>query len=391
MPRLPSLLLAACVAFPATALAQPAVPTPVPTSARAGDVRARIAASLDSLAASGWLSGAVLVTRGRDTLLARAYGLADRERGVPNGVDTRFLIASAGKMFTAVAIAQLVDRGAVRLADTVGRFLPEHPNATVRSRVTVAQLLSHTGGLGSYWNARYEARRTALRSSDDYIALTADDALPFAPGAGYEYSNAGFALLGGIIERASGMSYADYLTARVFQPSWMRRTGLPLLGASGAELRDVAVGYGAASGGAAGRIRPELFASAPPASQPNTQTLPGRGGAAGDAVSTVADLTAFLRAVGTGALTSAAMRDSLWTIRARPEGPRARGQAPYGYGFTVRDTPLGRAVGHPGGASARAAFAQYYPERDVTVVILANVDPLVTFEALRRIEAALSG
>ncbi|MGZ8492639.1 MAG: serine hydrolase domain-containing protein [Gemmatirosa sp.] len=358
-------------------------------SASSGEIGRRIEASLDSLAASDWLSGAVLVMRGRDTLVARAYGMADHASQRSNAIDTRFAIASASKMLTAIAVAQLAERGRLRLSDTVGRFLPEYPNATVRSRVTVAHLLSHTSGMGSYWNARYAERRSSMQSGADYVALTAGDSLLFAPGLRYEYSNAGYALLGGIIERAGGMRYADYVARHILQPVGMRRTGYPLL----LDPRsDVAVGYGAASPGPMGPMGPmrrDRFAGAAPATRPNTDALPSRGGAAGDAASTVGDLAAFLRAVGAGRLTSAAMRDTLWTIRARPEGPTGRGQAPYGYGFVVRDTPLGRAVGHPGGSVGRGALAQYYPERDVTIVILVNVDPMITFEALRRIETHL--
>jgi CubicO group peptidase (beta-lactamase class C family) len=91
------------------------------------------------------------VTRDGRTVFAKAYGLADRARKIPNTLETRFDVGSMNKMMTAVAIAQLADAGRISLGATVGRYLPDYSNATVRDKVTIAHLLSHTSGLGSYW------------------------------------------------------------------------------------------------------------------------------------------------------------------------------------------------------------------------------------------------
>ncbi|HEX2205130.1 MAG TPA: serine hydrolase domain-containing protein [Longimicrobium sp.] len=367
----------AALSLAAPLAAQAPRPDPAP-------LERRIGASLDSLAEAGWLSGAVLVTRGDDTLFARAYGEADRERGVANTLETPFDVASMNKMMTAVAVVQLVEQGRIRLSDTVGAYLPDYPDATVRSRVTVAHLLSHTGGLGSYWNARYAERRTSVRDVAAYLALFADEPPSFAPGERYQYSNGGFIVLGAIIEKVTGTSYYDYVARNVVAPAGMTGTGFPSLD----ERVGMAMGYTAPRLGSGPRRAPD-FRQPAPDRVPATAMLPGRGGPAGGGASTVGDQARFIRALAQGKLVGAAMVDSLWTARATP-GPEGRGQPPYGYGFVLRQTPLGRAVGHPGGSDGAGGFLQHYPERGITVSILVNVDPMVTFEALARIERELA-
>jgi CubicO group peptidase (beta-lactamase class C family) len=111
---------------------------------------ASIAGALTRLAATGRFSGAVLVARNGRPVLTRAYGLADRATHQPNRGDTRFNLASLGKTFTAVTVARLVEEGKLRFDDTIGRYLPELPPA-LGDRITVAELLDHTSGLGDFF------------------------------------------------------------------------------------------------------------------------------------------------------------------------------------------------------------------------------------------------
>ncbi|HEX3550231.1 MAG TPA: serine hydrolase domain-containing protein, partial [Candidatus Elarobacter sp.] len=191
------------------------------------DTELRAAAERQAQAASaaGTFSGAVLVAKNGRPLFAKAYGLADRDRKVPNKLETRFRIGSMNKMFTAVATLQLLQAGKIRLTDSVGTFLPDYPNKDVASKVTVRQLLTHTGGTGDIFGPEYTAHRLELRTIADYVALYGARAPLFEPGSKFAYSNYGFVLLGAIVEKASGQNYYDYVREHVYAPAGMTATG----------------------------------------------------------------------------------------------------------------------------------------------------------------------
>ena len=121
-------------------------------------------------AAAGRFSGAVLVARGQERIFADAYGLADRERGILNTLTIRFRSASLTKMFTGVAVGQLIQAGRVDPAAPVGTYLPDYPNRDVATKVSVHQLLTHTGGSGSVWVPDWRERRNQFRTVADYLA-----------------------------------------------------------------------------------------------------------------------------------------------------------------------------------------------------------------------------
>src|SRR5688500_16560662 len=191
-----SLFLAAAT----TSAQQPAV-TPAETFAQ-------LDRWLGAVAATDSFSGVVAIARNGKVLYSRAAGVADERTKAPITLDTRFTLASLGKMFTAVAIGQLLDQRKLALTDTVAKFLPDFPNRDAR-RVTIAQLLSHTSGLGSYCNERYEAQREGLFTLADYVPLFADEPLRFAPGERFGYSNSGYIVLGRIVETVSGLAFDD--------------------------------------------------------------------------------------------------------------------------------------------------------------------------------------
>jgi CubicO group peptidase (beta-lactamase class C family) len=107
---------------------------------------AGVEALLRELTAADRFSGAVQVAKDGQVLFSKAYGLADREKGIPNTLQTRFRIGSMNKMFTAVAILQLVEAGKVELTAPVGKYLPDYPNRDVATKVAIHHLLTHTGG-----------------------------------------------------------------------------------------------------------------------------------------------------------------------------------------------------------------------------------------------------
>jgi len=222
-------LLAAAAAAAATAFARQDAPAPQaaaplpPVSSDELIARARAAlvpgglvdGLMDRLVEQERFSGVVLASVEGRPLLHKAYGLADRATKRPNALDTRFNIASAGKMFTTVAIGQLLDEGKLSLDDRLSRHLPDFRPEFGRT-VTIGQLLTHHSGLGSYFaSPLWEARRASIRTLADYLDLVRDEQPRFAPGARYEYSNSGFTLLGAVIEAPTGQDYYDAIRAAV--------------------------------------------------------------------------------------------------------------------------------------------------------------------------------
>jgi CubicO group peptidase (beta-lactamase class C family) len=253
------------------------------------DALAALADHAEQRATADEFAGAVLVARHGKVLLQDVWGRADRKAGIANTSATRFRIGSMNKMFTAVATLLLVEAGKLALEDPIGKHLPGYPNKEVAAKVTVRHLLTHTGGTGDIFGPQFEANRLALREHRDYLKLYGSRGLRYQPGARFEYSNYGFVLLGALIERVSGISYDDYVGEYVFRRAGMTSTGsLP----ESVDVPNRAVGYTRSS------------PSGP--WEPNTDTLPWRGTAAGGGYSTVGDLLRFAQALGSGRLVSKA-------------------------------------------------------------------------------------
>jgi D-alanyl-D-alanine carboxypeptidase len=222
----------------------------------------------------------VLIAKDGRVLFRRAYGLADRDRRIPNTVRTRFRIGSMNKMLTAVAILQLVEAGKVKLTVPVGTNLPGYPNRDVATKVTIQQLLTHTGGTGDIFGPDFDAHRKQLRALADYVKLYGKRGLEFEPGSRWAYSNYGFILLGVVIEKVTGQSYYDYVQAHIHAPAGMTGSGsLP----EHRPVPDRSIGYTKPPGTTAWA--------------PNNDTLPYRGTSAGGGYSTVEDLARFAHAL----------------------------------------------------------------------------------------------
>jgi len=364
-----------------------APPPVVPLTA--AQLQSHVDSALGPLAERGWFSGSVLVARDGVPLLTASYGLADRRRGIANAPTTRFNVGSMNKMMTAVAVLRLAQDGRLSLSDSVGRWLPDYPVAAVRDDVTVAQLLAHRSGLGSYWNDRFAREKGSIQGVRDYLRLFDHDPLLFPPDTRWEYSNAGFIVLGAIVERVTGRSFEQALQQLLLDPAGMRSTDFSAIGDSAATR---AVGY-MREGGIDPSARPDTSRPAPPTA-PNWATMPNRGGPAGGGYTTVGDLLRFDAALRSGRLLNAAWRDSLWTVRNRDlieaNSPQQR-IMPYGFGFSIRETPSGRVVGHTGGAPGISALFDMYLETGYTLAILANVDGPGLFLARAQLDAAIQG
>lgn len=304
-------------------------PVPYAVAVDEAALRNALEARLEQAAAAGF-SGSVLIADGAQVLFERSYGLADPATGTAVATDTRFNLASSGKLFTTVAVLQLVQRGKLDLDARVGRYLPDWPVAEVRDRVSVRQLLLHTSGLGSFWGPEFEAKRARLQSLSDYAPLL-QKAPAFEPGSRWQYSNSGFQILGLIVEAASGEDYYSYVSRHIFEVAGMRDTGYFAIDG---QARGVAVPHK----GGTGEDRLETVARMP---EP-------RGGAAGGGYSTPRDLLRFHRALTDGALLDARHREQLFAAVDMPGSPE--GRPPHGLGMLRIGVGNDVVYGHPGGA-----------------------------------------
>jgi D-alanyl-D-alanine carboxypeptidase len=175
--------------------------------------------------AAGRFSGTVLVARDDTLLFAEACGMADRRQEIPNRLSTRFRIGSINKVFTAVAVCQLVQAGVVNVAELLATYVPDYPNQDLAAAATVHHLLTHTAGTGNIFVPEYEVRRDEIRTVADYVSLLGHRDAEFAPGSRFEYSNFGYVLLGAVIENVTGQSYYDYVDQHVYAPAGMTRAG----------------------------------------------------------------------------------------------------------------------------------------------------------------------
>ena len=329
------------------------------------EVIAGLAGALHEAAATDRFSGAVLIENSGRVLFSRACGLADRERGIPNTLHTRFRIGSMNKMFTGVAVLQLAEAGKVELTAPLGEYLSGYPNRGVADQVTLHHLLTHAGGAGDIFGPEFRAHRHELRALGDYVRLYGARAPEFAPGSRFRYSNYGFILLGAVIEQVAGQTYYDYVHEHVYEPAGMTATGSE---PEDQAVPDLSVGY-LKPPGTAGQV-------------PNTETLPYRGTSAGGGYSTVGDLVRFARALLGHQLLSPAATQLLISGKS-DVGPGLK----YAYGFGDRRDAAGNGpVGHNGGAPGQSGDLAIHPKSGYTAVVLANMSP----PAAQRIAAWLN-
>jgi CubicO group peptidase (beta-lactamase class C family) len=328
------------------------------------DLRSELDRYLDKLANAGAFSGTVLVAREGRQLYARALGLADAAGSVPNGVDTKYNLGSMNKMFTAIAVAQLVEQGTLTLETSVGRYLPDLP-AAIGDRVTLHHLLTHTSGLGDFFGPRFEAVKESLRSPRDYFPLFIDQPLRFEPSARWDYSNAGFIVLGAVIEAASGRDYFDHVRERIFAPAGMSSTDSY---EKTARVPDLARGYTTPLPPNPADLRVEDVLGT---RVDNHDILPRMGSSAGGGYSTVTDLLRFELALRDGTLVHPETANR-WLTGVVPL-PFSEDER-YGYGFQEEHYLGTRISGHGGGFPGVSAKLDIYRDLGYTVAVLSNVD-----------------
>jgi len=336
---------------------------------------ASCAALLEESARVDELSGAVLIARHGTPLLECAYGYASKGHAVLNHVDTMFNIGSMTKMFTAVSIMQLVEQGRVSVDAAIGRYLSDYPPGT-GNRVTIHHLLTHTSGMGSFWNDAFQARKASLCTVSEYLQLFVDEPLRFEPGERFSYSNAGYVVLGAIVEQVSGMSYDAYVAEHICSRAGMAHTAAYRLDE---DVPNRALGY-------VRENADEVQASVYP--RTNLLLSPVKGSPAGGTYSTVHDLLRFAQALRSHQLLSAASTDTLLQPRV---AMGMRGDACYAYGFGCHTVGGVHIVGHNGGAPGVGAQLDMYLELGYTVVLLSNDGAGAPTKLVRSIRQLLTG
>ncbi len=304
-----------------------------------------------TLAREDVFSGAVLLAKDGKVLFTKAYGLANRDFDAPNRVDTKFNLGSMNKMFTSVAILQLAERGKLSLDDPLAKFVPDFPSPAAAAKIRIKHLLSHTAGLGSYFNEEFDkSSRARFRTVDEMMQLAKGDSLAFEPGTRWSYSNTGMLVLGKVIEVATGQDYFGYIRDNIYRPAGMVNSDSYQLDYVNPNL---AVGYEKefADDGTK-RYRNNIFMHVI------------RGGPAGGGYSTVEDLQRFADALFAGKLVSKASVELLTTPKPELNSPR------YGYGFGAEAGS--EIVGHSGGFPGISSNLDIFKKSGYVAVVQSN-------------------
>jgi CubicO group peptidase (beta-lactamase class C family) len=318
-------------------------------------VRQRLSQLMQTEVAQHHFSGAVLIARDGRVLLAKGYGFANLEWGVPNSPATKFRIGSLTKQFTATAIVQLRDKGLVNLQDSICKYL--QPCATAWRPVTLHHLLSNTAGISGYGPAPDPtAHSSPPWTTQQIFEAFQDRELEFQPGTKWKYSDWGYCLLGLVIEKVTGQSYESVLREQIFAPLGMNDSGYDH---SEIALKNRASGYRLAEG-----------------TLQNAEYINMLGPyAAGGLYSTVEDLLKWDQALYSNAVLSQGALRLMWTEVMNH----------YGYGWIVVDalpkskTPPWAVPGHvqlvhPGSINGFTSELLRFPNEHATVIVLANLE-----------------
>ena len=325
------------------------------------EVAPRLGEYMDALARAGQFSGAALVARDGKVTFSRAYGMANYELGAPNTTETKFRIGSMTKPFTAAAVMLLQERGKLSVQDSVCKYVSGCPAAW--QPITLRQLLSHTSGIAKQDKAADYLKTAMLPMTVAQLIEGFKDKPPdFRPGERFDYNNNGYVLLGQVIERASGESYADFMRENVFAPLGMNDTGYDL---HDPVIRNRASGYVRDAGALANAAYVDQ-------SQPFS---------AGALYSTVGDLLRWDQALYTEKLLPRRALEEMFTPVIQP----------YGYGWFVTRQFNRRLLWHGGGTPGFAANLLRFTDDRVTVIVLSNLQSAPVLRAANDLAAIVFG
>jgi CubicO group peptidase (beta-lactamase class C family) len=312
----------------------------------------QIHAVLDKLVRVSDFSGCVTVFDGGETVFDECRGLAERSFNVPIDHQTKFHVGSIDKMFTAVAIGQLVEAGKLSWNDTLAKLVPEYPDQATAKKITVWELLHHTAGLGDFLVPEYFEHFEHFVNPVDYLGLIARQPLAGQPGRQLSYSNAGYMLLGRIIENVSSESYFDYIQRHVFELAQMASSGFDSVDEI---VPGLAVGYYHDDGVFSRTWKADWL------------KIGYKGSPAGGGHSTNADLLRFAKALHEGKLVKPATLAKMFDGEVPNDGPDA-----IGAGIDERLSHGRHIRGHQGGIEGTTADLEMVWETGAAVALTSN-------------------
>jgi CubicO group peptidase (beta-lactamase class C family) len=332
---------------------------PAPSAARAEPERIQeIGAYLKRLANADIFSGVVVIARDGQPIFSHASGDADREKKIANALSTPFMLGSMNKLFTGLAIGQLVEQGKLSYDDPLSKFLPDFQDSDRARRIRIKHLLSHTSGLGDYSaDRRYQESLDRMLTVQALVEVAGKERPKFEPGTKWAYSNSGFVLLGRVIEIVTGEDYYDYMEKRVFAPAGMTSASFPIYPKNG--VAGVAMAY-------------------PYEIEFNGERLHAvnklgvhfrRGSPSGVGLASALDLVALANELRTGRVVAPE------TFRLHSSPKPELGAPNYGYGFGVglrmaNGRPL---VGHGGNAFGMCTEFGDLKDTPYTIIVLSNL------------------
>jgi CubicO group peptidase (beta-lactamase class C family) len=313
-------------------------------------------AYLEQRAKANEFSGTVLMAKNGTPILEQGYGFANSQKNVPNTANTIYCIASVGKLFTAVAIGQLVEQGKLSFDAPIGKYISGFPS-NVADNVTIGELLDMTGGFGNV--APVSSNKPITLA--DQMKLIYGEKLVSRPGVTFNYSNDGYIALGAIIQQVSGEPYATYIQQHIFTPTGMNNTSIAAY-----KPEDVAnMAHGYTDQDEAGKWTDVS----------DTYEI---GNPSGGAYSTAGDLLKFAQALTNHKLLSAATTNTI--LIPRVNTPQSGGPSvdAYTYGFAYQKENGVAFVGHNGGTPGYEDQLDIYPDKGYVVVVMTNQDNSMT-------------
>lgn len=288
--------------------------------------------------------GTVLVVKDGKTLINQGYGSADLEWNIPNTPTAKFRLGSITKQFTATSILLLEARGKLKIDDPISKYLPDAPPAW--QKITIYNVLTHTSGIPSFTGfPDYSATEWKDTTPAELVARFRDKPLDFEPGSKFFYSNSGYVLLGYLIEKISGQTYADFLQQNIFTPLGMTNTGID---SNAAILPQRAQGYSPSPNGThhAGYI---------------SMTIPFSAGAL---YSTTGDLLKWEQGLFAGKILSPSSLAKMTTPF----------KENYAMGLTVVTRDGHKRIAHGGGIEGFNTALEFYPDDKLIVIVLGNLN-----------------
>jgi CubicO group peptidase (beta-lactamase class C family) len=322
----------------------------------------KIDSLLNSLYSKEKINGNFLIAEKGKVIYSRSFGLANETTKEKLNENSIFELASCSKQFTAMGIMILKEKGKLNLDDDISKYLPE---LSFYKGITIRNLLNHTGGLPDYMqlmDSLFDKSKIATNKDIINIFSKHQPKILFEPNTKWEYSNTGYALLASIIEKASGLTYADYLKTAIFQPLKMKNTFVYTRRLSPKKIENYAFGY---------VYSDSLKKYVLPDELKETKMVIWLDGIVGDGTvnSTVKDLLIWDRTLYTNKLLTKEGMKAVFELATLKDGAKRN----YGFGWGIEENAdFGKIANHDGGWPGYVTFIDRHITNDKTIIILQN-------------------